>query len=94
MEDLLNKLTEEQKTELGNLCQKINDIFEENDNFTEDDVDKFGTAVFVTECCEDPEEYRQERYNLIGEPTEEMIAEWKAKYGDFNKKVQKALKGE
>ena len=37
MEDLLNKLTEEQKTELGNLCQKINDIFEENDSFTEDD---------------------------------------------------------
>lgn len=31
------------------------------------DADKFGTAVFVTECCEDPEEYRQERYNLIGE---------------------------
>ena len=40
MEELLNKLTEEQKTELSNLCQKINDIFEENDNFTEDDVDK------------------------------------------------------
>ena len=49
---------------------------------------------FVCIGCEDPEEYRQERYNLIGEPTEEMIAEWKAKYGDFNKKVQKALKGE
>ena len=58
------------------------------------DADKLGTAVFVTECCEDPEEYRQERQNLIGEPTEEMITEWKAKYGDFNKKVQKALKGE
>ena len=41
MEELLNKLTEEQKTELGNLCQKINNIFEENDNFTEDEVDKF-----------------------------------------------------
>lgn len=50
--------------------------------------------MFITECCEDPEEYRQERYNLIGEPTEGIIAEWKAKYGDFNKKVQKALKGE
>ena len=58
------------------------------------DADKFGTAVFITECCEDHEEYRQERYNLIGEPTEGIIAEWKAKYGDFNKKVQKALKGE
>lgn len=58
------------------------------------DASKIGNAVFVTECCENPEEYRQERYNLIGEPTEEMITEWKAKYGDFNKKVQKALKGE
>lgn len=46
MEELLNKLTEEQKTELSNLCQKINDIFEENDNFTEDDVDKYvGTSL-------------------------------------------------
>ena len=58
------------------------------------DASKMGNAVFVTECYENPEEYRQERYNLIGEPTEEMIAEWKAKYGDFNKKVQKALKGD
>lgn len=41
MEELLNKLTEEQKTELSNLCQKINNIFEENDNFTEDEVDKY-----------------------------------------------------
>ena len=58
------------------------------------DASNSGNAVFVTECCENPEEYRQERYNLIGEPTEGIIAEWKAKYGDFNKKVQKALKGE
>ena len=55
------------------------------------DSDKFGTAVFVTECCEDPEEYRQERYNLIGEPTKEMIEKWKSLYGEFNEKVQKAL---
>lgn len=41
MKELLNKLTEEQKTELSNLCQKINNIFEENDNFTEDEVDKY-----------------------------------------------------
>jgi hypothetical protein len=41
MKELLNKLTEEQKAELSNLCQKINDIFEENDNFTEDEVDKY-----------------------------------------------------
>lgn len=45
MEELLNKLTEEQKTELGNLCQKINDIFEENDNLTEDDVDKYAGTL-------------------------------------------------
>ena len=44
MKELLNKLTEEQKTELSNLCQKINDIFEENDNFTEDDVDKYAST--------------------------------------------------
>ena len=46
MKELLNKLTEEQKTELSNLCQKINDNFEENDNFTDDDVDKYtGTSL-------------------------------------------------
>lgn len=46
MKELLNKLTEEQKTELSNLCQKINNIFEENDNFTDDDVDKYtGTSL-------------------------------------------------
>ena len=45
MEELLEKLTEEQKTELGNLCQKINDIFEENDNLTEDDVDKYAGTL-------------------------------------------------
>ena len=47
MEELLNKLTEEQKTELGNLCQKINNIFEENDNFTEDEVDKYACTSFA-----------------------------------------------
>ena len=45
MEELLEKLTEEQKTELGNLCQKINYIFEENDNLTEDDVDKYAGTL-------------------------------------------------
>lgn len=58
------------------------------------DASKMGNAVFVTECCENPEEYRQERYNLIGEPTEEIINEWKEKYGEFNEKVLNALKGE
>ncbi len=43
MEELLNKLTEEQKTELGNLCQKINDIFE-NSNLTESDMDKYSVS--------------------------------------------------
>lgn len=55
------------------------------------DASKMGNAVFVIECCENPEIYRQERYNLIGEPTEEMITEWKEKYGEFNEKVQKVL---
>ena len=52
---------------------------------------KLGNAVFVTECCENPEHYRQERYNLIGEPTEEIVAEWKALYGEFNEEVLKRL---
>lgn len=56
------------------------------------DASKMGNAVFVTECCENPEEYRQERYNLIGEPTEELIQEWKEKYGEFNGEVLKILK--
>lgn len=45
-----------------------------------------GNAVYVTECCQNPENYRQERYNLIGEPTEEMMKEWKSLYGEFNEK--------
>lgn len=53
---------------------------------------KLGNAVFVTECINNnPESYRQERYNLIGEPTDEMIAEWKAMYGEFNDEVLKIL---
>lgn len=40
MEELLNKLTEEQKIELSNLCVKINDIFE-NSNLTESDMDEY-----------------------------------------------------
>lgn len=58
------------------------------------DGNKMGNAVYVTECCENPESYRQERYNLMGEPTEEMIAEWKERYGEFNEKVLKRLKQE
>ena len=56
------------------------------------DADKLGSAVFVVECCENSEYYRQERCNLIGEPTEEMIAEWKLLYGEFNDEVLKRLK--
>ena len=53
---------------------------------------KLGNAVFVEEVHTDnPEHYRQERYNLIGEPTEEIIKEWKSMYGEFNEKVQKVL---
>lgn len=56
------------------------------------DANKMGNAVFVEEVHTDnPEHYRQERYNLIGEPTEEIIKEWKSMYGKFNEKVQKVL---
>lgn len=43
MEELVNKLTEEQKMELSNLCQKINDIFE-NSNLTETDMDEYSVS--------------------------------------------------
>ena len=55
------------------------------------DASSLGNAVMVTEWCENPERYRQERYNLIGEPTEEMIKEWKALYGEFNEEVKGQL---
>lgn len=56
------------------------------------DASKMGNAVFVEEVHTDnPEHYRQERYNLIGEPTEEIIKEWKSIYVEFNEKVQKVL---
>ena len=58
------------------------------------DASKMGNAVFVIECCKDSEHYRQERYNLMGEPTEEIIKEWKSTYGEFNEEVQKALRME
>ena len=56
------------------------------------DASKMGNAVSVIECCENSESYRQERYNLIGEPTEELITEWKKLYGEFNNKVLEILK--
>lgn len=56
------------------------------------DADKMGNAVFVEEVYNDnPEHYRQERYNLIGEPTDEMITEWKSLYGEFNDRVKKIM---
>lgn len=56
------------------------------------DASKIGNAVYVEEVHTDnPEHYRQERYNLIGEPTEEIIKEWKSMCGEFNEKVQKVL---
>lgn len=51
------------------------------------DAGKLGSAVFVTDCCKNPENYRVERYDLIGEPTKEMIMEWKSLYGEFNDEV-------
>ena len=56
------------------------------------EADKLGNAVYVVECCENPENYRQERYNLIGEPTEELITAWKKMYGEFNGVVLAKLK--
>ncbi len=41
MEELLTKLTEEEKENLGNLLEKVHQIFEESDNITEDDWDKY-----------------------------------------------------
>lgn len=59
------------------------------------DAGKIGTAVFVTECTKDnPESYRRERYNLIGEPTDELITEWKSLYGEFNDEVLRYLNKE
>jgi len=56
------------------------------------EANSLGNAVFAEEIhTDDPESYRQERYNLIGEPTEDLIVEWKSLYGDFNEKVQKML---
>ena len=58
------------------------------------DAGKLGNAVYVTECHKDnPESYRQERYNLIGEPTEQLILAWLREYGEFNETVQKILNG-
>ena len=57
-------------------------------------ADKIGSAVYVTECCENPEHYRRERDQLLGEPTEELIAEWKERYGDFNEEVKKKVLGD
>lgn len=53
--------------------------------------DSFNNAVFIEECCENPEHYRQEKYNLIGEPTEELIKEWKSIYGEFNSNILEKL---
>ena len=56
------------------------------------DAGKMGTAVYVEEVHgNNPEHYRVERYDLIGEPTEEMIAEWKALYGEFNDRVKRIM---
>lgn len=56
------------------------------------DASKMGNAVFVEELHNDnPEHYRQERYNLIGEPTDELITEWESLYGEFNDRVKRIM---
>lgn len=58
-------------------------------------AEKLGSSsstIFVTEVHRDkPEKYRLNRRYLIGEPTEEIIKEWKILYGEFNEEVQEAL---
>lgn len=47
--------------------------------------EKMGKAVFVQECTkENPENYRSEKQNILGIASEELIAEWKKEYGEFN----------
>lgn len=55
--------------------------------------DARGNAIFVTECCENPESYRIERCNgdVLGIASDEAIQEWKSTYGEFNEKVLKML---
>lgn len=63
--------------------------------------DCYSTGVFVKECFapdknETPCTYKIHRCDLIGEPTEQLVLEWKNTYGDFNEEVNTALasKGE
>ena len=45
-------------------------------------------CVFVHELHNDnPEKYKRRRAELVGEPTDEMINEWKELYGEFNTEV-------
>lgn len=61
------------------------------------DPNKLGNAIFVIECQNDkPEHYRMERCEnqILGIATEEAIAEWKEKYGEFNDEVMQYLNKE
>lgn len=41
-DNMLEKLTDKQRIELADLCEKINHIFTEEDNgFTEDNIDEY-----------------------------------------------------
>lgn len=42
------------------------------------DPTKLGNAVFGADC---DEEYRQEKYNILGVATEDAIKEWESVYG-------------
>jgi hypothetical protein len=45
--------------------------------------------VYIQEVQDDcPEHYSIKRSDLIGEPTDLLIKEWKAMYGSFNRKVK------
>lgn len=46
-------------------------------------------SVYIFEVQDDsPERYSIKRSDLIGEPTDSLIREWKAMYGSFNRKVK------
>lgn len=55
--------------------------------------DCYSTGVFVKECFSSnnnnsPSTYKIHRCDLIGEPTEQLITQWKDLYGEFNDEVK------
>lgn len=55
------------------------------------DPGKIGNAVFGRDF---EEQYRQERYNILGVATEEAIQQWEKTYGISRENILKAGRGE